>query len=68
MADWQPINTAPKDGTELLISLPIANGKKGMAAVSFNPKSQKYPWITIDGKGFAEGAPTHWMPAPDHPQ
>ena len=73
MADWQSITSAPKDGSYILVSIPIAGGK-GMAVVQYNASSPKFkthlkfPWVTIDGKGFAENGPTHWMPVPDDPK
>lgn len=71
--EWQPIETAPKDGTFILITggrvdvYEWYNGKE--------PESVMATW-TLDGWHFAswDGAfrseylrPTHWMPQPCPP-
>lgn len=68
--DWQPIETAPKDGTVI-----VATWQDTWADVG-----TKSPHIHIEGMYFAEGSwwysydgdgpsrpPTHWMPRPDAP-
>ena len=66
--EWNPIETAPKDGTVLLL---FARCKTATApAVNIG-------WY-IDGMGWIEAAfhpnepqglvPTHWMPRPEPPQ
>lgn len=74
LAKWQPIETAPKDGTAILVS----NGHgvwiakhKAVYQSGYNPES---PWFClmlnkdhIPGK-FRAGKPTHWMPLPDAPE
>lgn len=75
--NWQPIETAPKDGTEILIFRPIG--------------TQHDPWMfvatwqqcdgcgsVVDGGIFMSNAcvdsyvgtthATHWMPLPEPPQ
>lgn len=66
MSQWQPIETAPKNGRIILVAFPILSGAaKGQMVVG---ESQ---WC--DG-GYWEGfhrpdkeQPTHWMPLPDPP-
>jgi hypothetical protein len=58
MNNWQPIETAPKDGTVVLIWSPsrgaCAAWKKGRG------------WHTEPGV-YHVSRPTHWMPLPDPP-
>ena len=66
-AAWQPIETAPKDGTDILVSMWEDHQ---LVVVSFDetqPKS-KFPWLGVpDGPGYAASAPTHWRPLPEPP-
>ena len=68
---WQPIETAPKDGTKVLLGRFVLNcpeGKNGRMAVDF--------WHTVNPHGY-EGwgkfntrywPATHWMPLPTPPK
>ena len=58
-SEWQPIETAPKDGTVILVFEPGC----GMAIVSWKPKSRPN-WHDDHG---ATMHPTMWMPLPDAP-
>ncbi len=61
---WQPIATAPKDGTEVLgFRGRGAAGQSGQfrAIAKFNG----YEWIRIPGS--YSWSPTHWMPLPMPP-
>lgn len=66
---WQPIETAPKDGTLILVSF----GAKGVRAVSWeddlwcvdDDKHGPYPLRGYSYSTFT--APTHWMPLPAKP-
>ena len=82
MGEWQPIETAPRDGTLILVSF----GAKGVRAVSWDdPWSDDWPvdpdkglWCVSDDKhgpyplrGYLDtgpNAPTHWMPLPPAPE
>lgn len=73
MSEWQPIETAPKDGTEFI-------GLKGRLV--FRTKNQQYyvkwphevggptyrdEWTYEDASSFTPWSPTHWMPLPPPP-
>lgn len=60
--DWQPISTAPKDGTPVLIWV-----DKMAVTASFD--EDELEWFNGNwGLGFAEAEqPTHWMPLPQPP-
>ena len=73
---WQPIETAPKDGTRILVSF----GTMGIYAVAWEESAydEFKLWCVDDNKhgpyylrGYSdEGprSPTHWMPLPDPPK
>lgn len=67
MSEWQPIETAPKDGTEVL-----TYREAGLMAVAVWVKY--YPiwrggdesgWVVSDGADLV--GVTHWMPLPNPP-
>lgn len=73
MSEWQPIETAPKDGRQFLVfdphlvvgksdgialCIPIPNGFR------FNPRIE---WTASNGFGIHSWQPTHWMPLPEPP-
>lgn len=70
---WQPIETAPKDGTWFLGYTPRSihgwprRNSKG-SIISFRwwgkGSEDKIPWFS-NMSGFPQ--PTHWMPLPDPP-
>ena len=59
---WQPIETAPKDGTNVLI-WPMHGYRVGLA---FFDTARGGVWSEWPGRvgGFV---PTHWMPLPEPP-
>ena len=74
MNEWQPIETAPKDGTWILLSggnidYGWDNGERPPAVVGqyvlFHRKgSWQFAWY--DGGYYGEYEnPTHWMPLPE---
>lgn len=59
---WQPIETAPKDGTEILL---FVDPKPQVGA--WHPKAKD--WIDQSWEYFFQGpGPTHWMPLPEAPE
>lgn len=70
---WQPIETAPKDGTEIIVFHP-----EGGVCAAFCP-ADGFAWHCMDGENTVQGKlsrqsiprmtsfvepPTHWMPLP----
>ena len=77
MTDWQPIDTAPKDGSVLVFGLPsdlIINNDKLLSFSS--PVITTAYWDDIDDSFVLTGGtwlgpfiePTHWMPLPTPPE
>jgi hypothetical protein len=63
---WQPIETAPKDGTNILVSM---WDTCVMLVVFYDGLRMEFPWIALDGSSsYHHNAPTHWMPLPEVPR
>lgn len=64
---WQTIESAPKDGTEIL-----AWDGYDMTTVSWFQATPKYgAWHLVAAGAYAEDCdwePTHWMPLPEEPK
>jgi hypothetical protein len=73
MSEWQPIETAPRDETDIL----VAGGTYGNECVSYEFHGAKFTGVAIAywdkrEKWFSGGEcdyyhPTHWMPLPSPP-
>jgi len=72
MSGWQPIETAPKDGTKLLVGRFTGNNNsanhEGLIAVDW----YRTPGMMAGFIGFGKfnttwWPPTHWMPLPPPP-
>jgi hypothetical protein len=62
---WQPIETAPKDGTEMLLYSPV----DGVKSSHFEGGVwQGFPWRSPISRDFQAAKPTHWMPLPEPPK
>lgn len=75
MSEWQPIETAPRDGTEFIALSPKGVSRCKWADVDWDehPLGRVYKWwINPDDEfWFEDGphdAPTHWMPLPNPPK
>jgi len=71
--EWQPIETAPKDGREVLIFLgfPFNCIKKARWYKPWkNWQAGTYPIDPVRDEmfGIGGGLPTHWMPLPEPPK
>lgn len=82
MTDWQPIETAPKDGTLIKIGwkFPGDTDMQEWFVMQWShiQRNGLYPgvvgmWVAPDGSftwnaDNPDGAPTHWMPLPPPPK
>ena len=71
MTGWQPIETAPKDGTVILAYLKV----DGVVQAHFVSPAEMLAsddderrWFTTDGQGLTARNLTHWMPLPEPPK
>jgi hypothetical protein len=78
---WQPIETAPKDGTEVLVWCPSAalvplamhfSSEEYFAREYGDPDYMEAGWYLSysypDGLPECTWEPTHWMPLPEPPK
>jgi len=66
--DWQPIETAPKDGKRFLIWSAIDGMEIGYWSTSLWVKKGG-AWIIYEARSDTiELEPTHWMPLPEPPK
>ena len=73
--EWLPIETAPKDGTSILVWPPTWTGKAASIAKWDEDRYSKNPrpyWLRDDAFNRVtisrEKPPTHWMPLPPPPK
>jgi hypothetical protein len=67
MDDWQPINTAPRDGRTILAYLPAHAGlptRQDVVAVFWDAACG---WATAYSGACLDAEPTYWMRLPDPP-
>jgi hypothetical protein len=69
---WQPIETAPKDGTRVLAYWPGGDNKNAAVQVEswFGPwgmGSAKLAWQNAFEWADGYNGPTHWLPLPEPP-
>ena len=66
--DWQPIETAPRDGTVFMAYRRDAGilNIHYVSPADLNVGSDDYEcrWWTTDGQDLTSDMPTHWMPLP----
>lgn len=68
--NWQPIETAPKDGTYILLAGPSGYTTTPLRVevccydAEYRPRQ---PWVNHANDSFMDGgaAPTLWMPLPE---
>ena len=61
--EWQPIETAPKDGTPIL----IWDGEIQYVCAWVQRTPGDWRWFEFDGEFYHSYKPTHWMPLPEPP-
>lgn len=64
---WQPIATAPRDETEILVDDSRVAGFSMMVVFYAGDNRNLWVWHTYDGISYHEDAFTHWMPLPAFP-
>lgn len=69
-AGWQPIETAPKDGTAVLLyygeDYYVMEGRCFPTKASFQGRGSPYKWVSAVDMGDLQ--PTHWVPLPLPPK
>jgi hypothetical protein len=63
MTEWQQIETAPRDGTPIILYVPV--NRPGMRVLA--ARAGDYEWWILSGS-VVLGKPTHWMPLPNPPE
>jgi len=68
MTNWQPIETAPKEGTEILLTVKYRSVKSRVFTQVLTAQfcKQYQEWIATSGDEI-DGTATHWMPLPEAP-
>lgn len=68
MAEWQPIETAPRDGTRILFYTP-GDEETGWLGIVTESHYDKHGLVDLFVPQWQDGLePTHWMPLPDPPR
>ena len=70
--NWQPIETAPKDGTSVLLLYYGVLHQGAFHGPSdgaiYSGRSSQYNWVSESAGGtLFDGDVTHWMPLPQPP-
>ena len=74
--DWQPIETAPRDGTPILIFDPTKSSHDQIDGLRFDDARYAIGYWRVwkengewmwGNRNSAYNSPTHWMPLPDPP-
>lgn len=68
---WQPIETAPKDGTAIIVSNDCGSWVAKYWAIYQSGYKADSPWFSLmlnhDHMPRGGGLPTHWQPLPNPP-
>jgi hypothetical protein len=67
MSEWQPIASAPKDGTRVL----ICNAEGDSYHWAYVARCKRTRWLVLEANNgrtvHVASDPTHWMPMPSPP-
>lgn len=61
MSEWQPIETAPRDGTHMLLF------REHVYFIGYWATKAQSWRVNADGLPMINPPPTHWMPLPEPP-
>lgn len=68
--EWQPIETAPKDGTDVWLFIP--DDEPNQAVGYFDVSDDEYQFWSyresLVNEVFGSANPTYWMPLPPPPE
>jgi hypothetical protein len=68
MNEWQPIDTAPRDGRTIIAYRPTDPPHiEGMYWANYEKDNGAWHW-SYDGESSLTIPPSHWMPLPEPPQ
>jgi len=67
MSGWQPINTAPRDGSTIVAYFPACAGKHPRQDVVAVFWDSKCGWATAYSGACVDAEPTYWMTLPNAP-
>lgn len=70
MTGWRPIETAPKDGTRVILldgGHPTVGGFEVIERYRHGELESRLEYWLVPGWGTASVEPTHWMPLPPLP-
>ena len=66
--EWQPISTAPKDGTHIIaFRTSKPDHIESMYWAEYDEGGGAWHW-SYDGDSPTQNQPTHWMPLPEPPK
>lgn len=69
MSEWQPIETAPKDGTEILVWMGARILLARWDAETYHKRPRPHWSSFVMGRTWSrDNQPTHWVPLPDPPK
>ncbi len=65
-SEWQPIETAPRNWTGIILYDPVCDPEVFQGYYS-EPDGGDDCWMEDQGMGSEQVFPTHWMPLPSPP-